>query len=100
MQVPTSHDGTLKVSQRVCFVQEELFGPYKYFHSLQAPANHDGTLEVSQRVCFVQETLFGPSWTFTSDQSRGDTAYTTMALGAHTDNTYFMAPSGYDDSCI
>jgi len=34
--------------------------------------------------------LDGKFWDFTSDLSRGDTAYTTLALGAHTDNTYFV----------
>lgn len=32
----------------------------------------------------------GKFWEFTADLSKGDTAYTTMALGAHTDNTYFV----------
>lgn len=34
--------------------------------------------------------LDGKFWEFTADLSKGDTAYTTMALGAHTDNTYFV----------
>ena len=32
----------------------------------------------------------GQFWDFTSDLAKGDTAYTTMALGAHTDTTYFV----------
>lgn len=32
----------------------------------------------------------GQFWDFTSDLAKGDTAYTTLALGAHTDNTYFV----------
>lgn len=32
----------------------------------------------------------GKFWDFTSDLAKGDTAYTTLALGAHTDNTYFV----------
>ncbi|XP_061183408.1 trimethyllysine dioxygenase, mitochondrial-like [Saccostrea echinata] len=60
----------------------------------EAPTDHKGTLLVSQRLTFIQPTLFGPSWSFTSDLAFGDTAYTTLGLGAHTDNTYFMAPSG------
>jgi hypothetical protein len=32
----------------------------------------------------------GKFWEFTADLSKADTAYTTMALGAHTDNTYFV----------
>ncbi|KAJ2914081.1 hypothetical protein MD484_g6345, partial [Candolleomyces efflorescens] len=36
----------------------------------------------------------GRFWDFTSDLAKGDTAYTTIALGAHTDNTYFTDPCG------
>lgn len=32
----------------------------------------------------------GTFWDFTSDLAKGDTAYTTMALGAHTDTTYYV----------
>lgn len=32
----------------------------------------------------------GTFWDFTSDLAKGDTAYTTLALGAHTDTTYFV----------
>lgn len=34
--------------------------------------------------------LDGKFWDFTADLAKGDTAYTTLALGAHTDNTYFV----------
>ena len=32
----------------------------------------------------------GSFWDFTSDLAKGDTAYTTLALGAHTDTTYLV----------
>jgi hypothetical protein len=32
----------------------------------------------------------GTFWDFTSDLAKGDTAYTTLALAAHTDTTYFV----------
>ena len=32
----------------------------------------------------------GRFWEFTSDLAKGDTAYTSLALGAHTDNTNFV----------
>jgi len=32
----------------------------------------------------------GKFWEFTADLAKGDTAYTNIALGAHTDNTYFV----------
>ena len=37
----------------------------------------------------------GRFWEFTSDLAKGDTAYTTLALGAHTDNTYFVRLSDH-----
>ena len=36
----------------------------------------------------------GGFWDFTSDLSLKDTAYTSIALDAHTDNTYFTDPCG------
>ncbi|TFY52534.1 hypothetical protein EVJ58_g9964 [Rhodofomes roseus] len=36
----------------------------------------------------------GTFWDFTSDLAKGDTAYTTLALGAHTDTTYYTDPCG------
>lgn len=38
--------------------------------------------------------LDGGFWDFTADLAKGDTAYTNLALGAHTDNTYFTDPCG------
>ncbi|CAE6465639.1 unnamed protein product [Rhizoctonia solani] len=36
----------------------------------------------------------GGFWDFTSDLKHGDTAYTNLALGAHTDTTYLSDPCG------
>lgn len=37
--------------------------------------------------------LDGGLWDFTADLRHGDTAYTNIALGAHTDTTYFVCRS-------
>ncbi|KIY68850.1 Trimethyllysine dioxygenase [Cylindrobasidium torrendii FP15055 ss-10] len=58
------------------------------------PTTLEDTEKLSERIGFIRETQYGKFWDFTSDLSRGDTAYTTMALGAHTDNTYFTDPCG------
>lgn len=42
----------------------------------------------------VPGLLLGGFWDFTSDLGHGDTAYTDLALGAHTDTTYFTDPVG------
>ncbi|KAG1740383.1 Trimethyllysine dioxygenase [Suillus occidentalis] len=53
------------------------------------PATPEATEELCERIGFTRETQYGKFWEFTADLSKGDTAYTTMALGAHTDTTYF-----------
>lgn len=42
----------------------------------------------------TRETTYGRMWSFTSDESRGDTAYTQIALDRHTDTSYFQEPCG------
>lgn len=49
----------------------------------------------SMHELFRRETTYGKMWCFTSDLSRGDTAYTNMALDRHTDTSYFHEPCGY-----
>ncbi|KAF7970828.1 hypothetical protein HWV62_22772 [Athelia sp. TMB] len=58
------------------------------------PATTEATEELAKRISFIRETQYGKFWDFTSDLSKGDTAYTTLALSAHTDNTYFTDPCG------
>ncbi|KAF8968040.1 hypothetical protein BDZ97DRAFT_1800604 [Flammula alnicola] len=58
------------------------------------PVTPEATEELTRRIGFIRETQYGKFWEFTSDLAKGDTAYTTFALGAHTDNTYFTDPSG------
>ncbi|KZT06032.1 mitochondrial protein [Laetiporus sulphureus 93-53] len=58
------------------------------------PPTPEATEELSCRIGFIRETQYGKFWSFTSDLTKGDTAYTTLALGAHTDNTYFTDPCG------
>ncbi|KAF8907359.1 hypothetical protein CPB84DRAFT_1813601 [Gymnopilus junonius] len=58
------------------------------------PATPEATEQLALRIGFIRETQYGKFWDFTSDLAKGDTAYTTLALGAHTDNTYFTDPCG------
>ncbi|EPS97660.1 hypothetical protein FOMPIDRAFT_1024946 [Fomitopsis schrenkii] len=58
------------------------------------PPTPEATEELSRRIGFIRETQYGTFWDFTSDLAKGDTAYTTLALGAHTDTTYFTDPCG------
>ncbi|TPX46766.1 trimethyllysine dioxygenase [Synchytrium endobioticum] len=52
------------------------------------------TEKLVQRIAFLRRTHYGDFWDFTADLEHGDTAYTAMALPAHTDNTYFTDPAG------
>ncbi|XP_068456848.1 trimethyllysine dioxygenase, mitochondrial [Clinocottus analis] len=58
------------------------------------PATVEATEAVSRRVSLIRETTYGRMWCFTSDLSRGDTAYTQLALDRHTDTSYFQEPCG------
>ncbi|KAG0142828.1 hypothetical protein CROQUDRAFT_49717 [Cronartium quercuum f. sp. fusiforme G11] len=46
------------------------------------------------RIAFIRETHYGAFWDFTANMEHGDTAYTNLPLGAHTDTTYFSDPAG------
>ncbi|KAJ3301492.1 hypothetical protein HDV03_000729 [Kappamyces sp. JEL0829] len=50
--------------------------------------------ELVERIAFIRKTHYGDFWDFTADLAHGDTAYTTLALPAHTDTTYFTDPIG------
>ncbi|XP_071024123.1 trimethyllysine dioxygenase, mitochondrial-like isoform X2 [Oncorhynchus clarkii lewisi] len=58
------------------------------------PPTVEATETVTQRVSLIRETMYGKMWNFTSDFSRGDTAYTKLALDRHTDTSYFQEPCG------
>ncbi|XP_027886450.1 trimethyllysine dioxygenase, mitochondrial isoform X1 [Xiphophorus couchianus] len=58
------------------------------------PATVEATEEVIRRVSLIRETIYGRMWSFTSDFSRGDTAYSQLALDRHTDTSYFQEPCG------
>ncbi|XP_068105643.1 trimethyllysine dioxygenase, mitochondrial [Hyperolius riggenbachi] len=58
------------------------------------PATQEDTEKVAHRISHIRETIFGKMWNLTSDFSRGDTAYTKLALDRHTDTSYFQEPCG------
>ncbi|KAI5119456.1 hypothetical protein M0805_008392 [Coniferiporia weirii] len=57
-------------------------------------ATPEATEGLTLRIANIRQTQYGSFWDFTSDLAKGDTAYTTLALGAHTDTTYFTDPCG------
>ncbi|OAJ38005.1 trimethyllysine dioxygenase [Batrachochytrium dendrobatidis JEL423] len=58
------------------------------------PVDPKATEELGRRISFIRETHYGSFWDFTPNMEHGDTAYTTLGLGAHTDTTYFTDPIG------
>ncbi|EON67789.1 trimethyllysine dioxygenase [Coniosporium apollinis CBS 100218] len=58
------------------------------------PATPEATEELLGRIAFIRHTHYGGFWDFTSDLASKDTAYTSLGLEAHTDNTYFSDPAG------
>ena len=49
----------------------------------------------AERLGTVTNTVFGSMWRFTNGELKHqDTAFTSVDLGSHTDNTYFNAPAG------
>lgn len=54
----------------------------------------DPTEQLLRRIAFIRETHYGGFYDFTADLASKDTAYTNIALEAHTDTTYFSDPAG------
>lgn len=54
----------------------------------------DTTKHLLERIAFIRLTHYGGFYDFTADLASKDTAYTALALDAHTDNTYFSDPAG------
>ncbi|EOO01435.1 putative trimethyllysine dioxygenase protein [Phaeoacremonium minimum UCRPA7] len=52
------------------------------------------TKKLLERIAFIRETHYGGFYDFIPDLAKADTAYTNLALAAHTDTTYFTDPAG------
>lgn len=52
------------------------------------------TKTLLESIAFIRPTHYGGFYDFTADLASADTAYTNIALEAHTDNTYFSDPAG------
>jgi trimethyllysine dioxygenase len=59
------------------------------------PASLEATQELVTRIGYVRETIFGGMWDFTANLAFKDTAYTSAAIGPHTDGTYSFDSPGY-----
>ncbi len=52
------------------------------------------TKQVLEKIAFIRQTHYGGFYDFIPDLAMADTAYTNLALSAHTDTTYFSDPAG------
>jgi trimethyllysine dioxygenase len=59
------------------------------------PATPQATCAVAERVAYIRNTIFGGYYDFTANLEHKDTAYTSMAIGPHTDGTYSLDAPGY-----
>ncbi|XP_020499005.2 trimethyllysine dioxygenase, mitochondrial [Labrus bergylta] len=74
------------------FLQNYLLYGFAFVEGV--PPTVEATEAVTKRVSIIRETTYGGMWSFTADFSRGDTAYSTLALDRHTDTSYFHEPCG------
>ncbi|KAL8663527.1 MAG: hypothetical protein Q9202_003837 [Teloschistes flavicans] len=58
------------------------------------PTTSEATQALIERIAFIRPTHYGGFWRFTADLASKDSAYTQLALAAHTDTTYFTDPAG------
>src|SRR5215469_6803541 len=59
------------------------------------PGTPEATQAVAARIAYTRQTIFGGYWDFTANLEHKDTAYTSLAIGPHTDGTYSLDAPGY-----
>ena len=59
------------------------------------PATLEATEQLATRIAYVRMTIFGGMWDFTANLAFKDTAYTSAAIGPHTDGTYSLDSPGF-----
>jgi trimethyllysine dioxygenase len=68
---------------------------YGFALASEVPPTIEATKELVTRIGYVRETIFGGMWDFTANLAFKDTAYTSAAIGPHTDGTYSIDSPGY-----
>jgi trimethyllysine dioxygenase len=71
-----------------------LIRKYGFCYVDNCPPTPEATETLLERIAFIRHTHYGGFYDFTADLSKGDTAYTQLGIGAHTDNTYFTEAAG------
>jgi trimethyllysine dioxygenase len=68
---------------------------YGFALATGVPATIEATKQLVTRIGYVRETIFGGMWDFTADMAFKDSAYTSAAIGPHTDGTYSIDSPGF-----
>jgi Taurine catabolism dioxygenase TauD, TfdA family len=58
------------------------------------PATPEATQSLIEKLAYIMPSHYGGFWDFTNDLQHSDTAYTSLALPAHTDTTYYTQSAG------
>ncbi len=61
----------------------------------EVPGTPEATIAVAERITYIRVTIFGGYYDFTANLEHKDTAYTSLAIGPHTDGTYSFDAPGY-----
>jgi trimethyllysine dioxygenase len=61
----------------------------------EAPGTPAATIAAAERIAYIRVTIFGGYYDFTANLEHKDTAYTSLAIGPHTDGTYSLDAPGY-----
>jgi trimethyllysine dioxygenase len=68
---------------------------YGFALASEVPPTNEATKDLVTRIGYVRQSIFGGMWDFTANMAFQDTAYTSAAIGPHTDGTYSIDPPGY-----
>jgi trimethyllysine dioxygenase len=68
---------------------------YGFALASDVPPTLEATEALVRRIGYVRETIFGGMWDFTANLAFKDTAYTSAAIGPHTDGTYSHDSPGF-----
>jgi trimethyllysine dioxygenase len=95
--VPTvAHDAVMNTSDDAGLKRWlKLVETYGFCVVVGTPATPEATRALMERVTYIRHTIFGGFWDFTANMEHKDTAYTTLAIGPHTDGTYSFDAPGY-----
>jgi len=96
-QIPTvAYDAVMDTTDNAGLKQWlELVETYGFCIVAGTPATPEATQALMERVAYIRHTIFGGFWDFTANMEHKDTAYTTLAIGPHTDGTYSFDAPGY-----